>query len=130
MKDYPKMGFLKRLIRNRAKCPVCGDHLTYQGACPGGHGVALGPEDVSATFIGMAEEQRAFMPHCDSTVLHAPGECEFCDQYPDWQSLRELWRINYTGKDDHEKVPCPSLYFRDIDLINRWPGNLPKRKDQ
>jgi hypothetical protein len=36
-------------------------------------------------------------PHCDQRVLHAPGECEYCDQRPDWQALREAWGIAFTG---------------------------------
>lgn len=27
-------------------------------------------------------------PHCNVEVLHAPGECEFCDKFPGRQQLR------------------------------------------
>lgn len=27
-------------------------------------------------------------PHCNSEVLHAPGVCHYCDQYPDRQKTR------------------------------------------
>lgn len=37
-------------------------------------------------------------PHCDQRVLHAPGECEFCDGCPEWQALRKAWGIAFTGK--------------------------------
>lgn len=37
-------------------------------------------------------------PHCDQRVLHAPGECEFCDACPEWQALRKAWGIAFTGK--------------------------------
>ena len=72
---------------------------------------------------------RADQPHCDSSVLHAPGECHYCDAFPDWQAYRETARINFTGWDDPEKVPCPSLYWRDLAAIETWPGNVPERGD-
>ena len=62
-------------------------------------------------------------PHCDTKVLHAPGECEFCDTHPDWQELREVWGIRFTGHSEPGKVPCPAERERDIDTINRWGGN-------
>jgi hypothetical protein len=36
-------------------------------------------------------------PHCDQRILHAPGECEFCDEREDWQALRKAWGIAFTG---------------------------------
>lgn len=36
-------------------------------------------------------------PHCDQRILHKPGECEFCDEHPDWQELRKAWGIAFTG---------------------------------
>lgn len=27
-------------------------------------------------------------PHCNAEVLHAPGECIYCDMYPDRQQMR------------------------------------------
>lgn len=27
-------------------------------------------------------------PHCNSEVLHAPGQCYYCDQYPSRQAVR------------------------------------------
>lgn len=62
-------------------------------------------------------------PHCDSSILHAPGECEFCDEHPHWQALREGWRINFTGHHDPDKVPCPSEMFRTFETARLWPGN-------
>lgn len=67
--------------------------------------------------------KRAYMPHCDQRVLHAPGECEYCDEYPELQDARELWGINYTGGRDQAKLVCPSEMARPLDLINLWPGN-------
>jgi hypothetical protein len=69
-------------------------------------------------------------PHCDSAVLHKPSECEFCDDHPEWQELRELWGINFTGEYDPNKLPCPAEVRRDINIINKWYGNVPKRKDE
>lgn len=70
------------------------------------------------------------MPHCDQRVLHAPGECQYCDHYPEWQELRTYWGIAFTGHDpilnkEHPRlsqVPCPSE-IRGREDINHWPGN-------
>lgn len=71
-------------------------------------------------------EQLARYPHCDSRVLHAPGECDYCDQHPDWQALRaEGWRINFTGHADPDKAPCPSDAQRGLGGAHIWPGNRP-----
>lgn len=75
-------------------------------------------------------------PHCDSRVLHAPGECQYCDAHPEWQELRESWGINFTGH--HKKasdfgtpfLPCPSEAARPLANINRWDGNVPMKGDQ
>ena len=64
-------------------------------------------------------------PHCDQAILHAPGVCRICDLYPNWQHLRELWRINFTGEYDVAKAPCPSVYFREVGVRDRWGGNVP-----
>lgn len=66
------------------------------------------------------------MPHCDQSVLHAPGECKYCDMHPEWQELRVWWGINFTGHYDEEKVMCPSEHKRSLATINRWYGNIPK----
>jgi hypothetical protein len=70
--------------------------------------------------------ERAFAPHCDSAILHAPGECRYCDLYPDWQELRQVWRVNFTGRMDHGKTPCPSVWFRDQLVRDLWGGNVAK----
>lgn len=62
-------------------------------------------------------------PHCDSRVLHAPGECRFCDMHPDWQALRMHWNINFTGHNDKRKKPCPAEVIRPFSVIDRWVGN-------
>lgn len=72
-------------------------------------------------------DKRAFAPHCDQSVLHAPGMCGFCDQYPDWQEMRSMWGINYTGKYSEDKVLCPSEHRRPLGKINLWPGNRPSQ---
>lgn len=78
---------------------------------------------------------RAAFPHCDSRVLHAPGECEFCDEYPEWQKAREVWNIAFTGHSndkskyfDEPLIPCPSEQARPLEVINRWSGNVPRPK--
>lgn len=69
-------------------------------------------------------------PHCDSAVLHAPGECEFCDLHPDWQWLREHWGINFTGHNDPKKSKCPAETRRSLAIINRWGGNVPETAER
>lgn len=66
------------------------------------------------------------MAHCDQMILHAPGICDYCDHYPQFQKLREWWRINFTGEHDPNKAPCPSEHFRSGELRDRWPGNRPE----
>lgn len=65
-------------------------------------------------------------PHCDAAVLHAPGECTYCDKHPDWQSLRHFWGIAYTGHEPAEhEVPCPSDARRGTHGAHTWGGNRP-----
>lgn len=64
------------------------------------------------------------MPHCDQSVLHAPGECQFCDMHPEWQRYRIVARINFTGQEIEGLAPCPSEFFRPGETRDRWPGNV------
>jgi hypothetical protein len=61
-------------------------------------------------------------PHCDSNVLHAPGECDHCDHYPEAQDARMRGGINFTG---HGLDPATAK--RPLETINRWGGNIPKK---
>lgn len=64
-------------------------------------------------------------PHCDSKVLHAPGECQYCDQHPDWQALRITWGIAFSGYEPEEKeLPCPADFARP-GKSQLWNGNIP-----
>lgn len=86
-------------------------------------------EDLPITMI-------AQFPHCDSRVLHAPRECEYCDEHPDWQELRRAWAINFTGHHleateyGGKYLPCPSEANRPLSLINQWDGNVPFKGDK
>lgn len=69
-------------------------------------------------------------PHCDPAILHAPGECQFCDDLPEWQALRQLWGICFTGHEPiiingpmyaYELIACPSDIRRPAGSI--WSGN-------
>jgi hypothetical protein len=72
-------------------------------------------------------------PHCDQRILHAPGECEYCDAHPEWQELREAWGIAFTGHppaDDEwtRQLPCPADFNRPANSgadHRRWGGNKP-----
>lgn len=71
------------------------------------------------------ERERAYAPHCDASVLHFPGACEDCDQYPDWQNYRRVALIAFTNDPQPEgKAPCPSEHFRSAEVRDRWPGNV------
>jgi hypothetical protein len=85
-----------------------------------------GPIGDYSRGIAPDTEPRAFAPHCDGAVLHAPGECVYCDHYPDWQEHRRTARIAFTGHDPKDdEVRCPSEQRRPLERINRWPGNRP-----
>lgn len=70
-------------------------------------------------------------PHCDQRVLHAPGECEFCDKHPAWQALRMAWGIAFTGYEaENGELGCPSEARRPLSIINKWPGNQPSEQSR
>ena len=63
-------------------------------------------------------------PHCDPRILHAPGECKFCDAHAEWQELRAKWGIAFTGYEPEGKeLPCPADYARG-DAHTKWMGNV------
>jgi hypothetical protein len=68
-------------------------------------------------------------PHCDELVLHAPGECKYCDDCPAAQQKRIKDGVNFTGHYDAAKKPCPAEERRDLKTINRWYGNRPEPLD-
>lgn len=71
-------------------------------------------------------DQHIQFPHCDSGVLHAPGECEFCDRHPDWQNLRNHWGIAFTGhQPGPREMSCPSDFQRGLHGAHGWYGNQP-----
>jgi hypothetical protein len=68
-------------------------------------------------------------PHCDQRILHAPGECEYCDMHPDWQALRIHWGIAFTGYEpEGTELPCPANHARGNN-VNLWGGNIARSKD-
>jgi hypothetical protein len=75
-----------------------------------------------------AIEQIGTVPHCDPRILHAPGECEFCDQRAELQALRRVWGIAFTGHapvkrgDGAMELPCPADAARG-DTHQKWGGN-------
>jgi hypothetical protein len=63
-------------------------------------------------------------PHCDQRILHALGECQFCDLHPEWQHLRLMWGIAFTGyQPEAGELPCPADNARG-DLHKQWHGNV------
>lgn len=73
-------------------------------------------------------DERAAFPHCDQRILHAPDVCEYCDGYPDWQQLRRMWGVAFTGQQPRAgQVPCPADFNRPPDSPSdhrQWPGNV------
>ena len=49
--------------------------------------------------------------HCNPEVLHAPGECDFCDEYPDRQAARAASGGGFTPPES-----------------NGWHGNVAQRR--
>ncbi len=65
-------------------------------------------------------------PHCDQAVLHAPGECVYCDKHPEWQDVRLMWGIAFTGHEPvADEVACPSDMRRGVGGAHDWDGNRP-----
>lgn len=63
-------------------------------------------------------------PHCDQRILHAPGECTFCDHNPEWQVLRMAWGIAFTGYEpDANELPDPATHARGLKNLEAWHGN-------
>jgi hypothetical protein len=75
------------------------------------------------------EDKRAAFPHCDPRILHAPTECPYCDKYDDWQELRRLWGIAFTGHEPtDDQLPCPADSARPPGSASdhrQWGGNRP-----
>lgn len=62
-------------------------------------------------------------PHCDPRILHAVGECGFCDKHPYWQAMRLAWGIAFTGyTPEGTELPCPADHARG-DKHKEWNGN-------
>lgn len=111
-----------RLGRTAAYTPAEGPQ---SGKVPG-----TAPSDL-ADARRLLEENRAFAPHCDQRILHAPGDCWACDLYPDWQKLRELWGIDFSGHSTDGKLPCPADYHRPPGSASdhrNWPNNRAEKE--
>jgi hypothetical protein len=71
-----------------------------------------------------ADKEPITFPHCDARIVHAPGECSYCDE-SGLQYVRENWGINFTGHNDEDKLPCPADLARSKESLNSWGGNRP-----
>lgn len=63
-------------------------------------------------------------PHCDQRVLHAPGQCVYCDRFSSLQEARLSQRVNFTGQSREGFSQCPAERERALDAIERWGGNV------
>lgn len=61
-------------------------------------------------------------PHCDPRIVHAPGECQYCDE-SGLQAVREAWGMAFTGHQEAGKIPCPGETARGMESLNKWGGN-------
>lgn len=65
-------------------------------------------------------------PHCDFSIVHAPGRCQICDEIAfGLQALRVVNHVNFTGVHEPDKAPCPSEIFRHVVVVETWMGNAP-----
>lgn len=73
------------------------------------------------------DDEGVTFPHCDSEVLHAPGECAVCDLYPGRQQARVNGRVAFSGHDPVPgQDPCPADERRPKDSVSwhgHWGGN-------
>lgn len=70
-------------------------------------------------------------PHCDARILHAPGKCKYCDMHTDWQELRVVWGIAFTGEPTSDKQPISdpadlAVMFRQRGDYDIWDNNRPQ----
>lgn len=69
----------------------------------------------------------ATFPHCDHLVLHAPGECAYCDEYPNYQRVRRTFQIAFTNQEPAgNEFTCPAEVRRPRKIVNAWGGNIPR----
>jgi hypothetical protein len=106
-------------------------------------GTTVAPSELAAARQTL-EDGRAFAPHCDQRILHEPGACWSCDLYPDWQKLRQLWGIAFTGHKPktetlgeggysftRKELPCPADFNQPPDSSSdhrQWPNNRAERE--
>lgn len=89
-----------------------------------GCSVAVKRSGVSVPSATFEPSEFPQFPHCDPSILHAPGACRFCDEHRDWQVYRDMAGINFTGEHAEHKAPCPSEWLRSAEVRDRWPGNV------
>ena len=83
-----------------------------------------------ADYLALLEQEASRRnvcgPHCDAYALHKPGDCQFCDGFPELQAFRREHHIAFTGEpvQDNER-PCPATMLRPTETIHRWYGNYP-----
>jgi len=82
--------------------------------------------DYLALLDQEAKKQDVCGPHCDAYVLHKPGDCQFCDDFPVLQAFRREHQIAFTDDNMLDNTcPCPATLFRSTETIHLWHGNRP-----
>jgi hypothetical protein len=74
----------------------------------------------------MSTDTRAFAPHCDVRIIHAPLQCVYCDKYPEVQQARIDLKINFSGQAFEGLAPCPADAARGFGQAHQWVGNQPR----
>lgn len=81
-----------------------------------------GTEVATTTYI-----EAAIPPHCDPDVLHAPGQCQICDEYATAAQAKRLKDgVNFTGERKAGLVLCPADKRRGFGEAENWHGNRRK----
>lgn len=108
-------------------CPCPSNCYCKANACRNPARLALHPPQRAEPPKTEADASNILgqFPHCDPRVLHKPGDCEYCDAHPDWQAIRILYGINFTGENDPQKSECPAVARRAAATIHQWGGNRP-----
>jgi hypothetical protein len=85
-------------------------------------------EAAYADYLAAIKHGPQGIPHCDELVLHAPGDCVYCDKYPTRQQARLDMGILFTDEKGYAGPtarPCPATLLRPVETIERWYGNVP-----
>lgn len=73
-------------------------------------------------FLDALAAEMKMVPHCDSRLLHSPGTCVACDEFPTAQVFRKLVGLKFTDQMDENEAVLPGM-DRTVGSATRWGGN-------